>query len=62
MMICGSEVEQKATMQEVPGSKPTVVTSFFPSIMPLNTNLKENMLKFKKIRVVGWLVINCIIG
>jgi hypothetical protein len=53
MMGCGSEVEEKATMQEVPSSKPTVVISFFLSIMPLNANLKENLLTFYKFKLWG---------
>jgi hypothetical protein len=46
VMSCSSEVEQKATMQEVPGSKPTVVISFILSVMPLNANFKDNLVKF----------------
>jgi hypothetical protein len=45
-MSFGSEAEQKASMQEVPGSKPTVVISFFISVMPLNANFEENSVKF----------------
>jgi hypothetical protein len=46
IMRCGSEVEQKATVQEVLSSKPTVVLSFFLPIMSPHANFKENLLKF----------------